>query len=125
MQSYQSAKVNAGGGLAAWSTISGPGDPAVSTSILQRLSSLIASDQLFAIGGAGATGTPVKEATSNTYNVAPLFKNLNSDPNLSTDANMATVATYAALVFSSAHLYLLGGTVDGTAALPRVWTIVY
>jgi hypothetical protein len=36
-----------------------------------------------------------------------------------------TIASYGALVFTSAHFYLLGGTSDGTAALPRVWSNVY
>ena len=121
---YQSAQVTVGGTLATWSAVSAPAQ--TSTSILQGLSSLIASNQLFAIGGEGATGAVVKNATSNIYTTPPLFGNLNADPHLETDTTLSeSVAALAGLVFSSAHLYLLGGTTDGTAALPRVWSLVY
>jgi hypothetical protein len=125
-ENYQSAKVNAGGTLATWSTISGAGDAAVSSSLLQGASSLIASNQLFSIGGESTAGAVQKVAASVTYTTPPLFGNLNADPHLETDTTMTEgVAALAGLSFSSAHLYLLGGTTDGTAALTRVWSLVY
>jgi hypothetical protein len=40
---------------------------------------------------------------------------------------MVPVAAYSTLVFSSGHLYLIGGIsgVEGGAATNRLWTVVY
>jgi hypothetical protein len=122
---YQSAQIQAGGALDVWSGLAVTNsDNPVSNSLLQGLSALIATDQFFAVGGENATGTVVNEATSNIYDHVPYFKNLNTDPNL-VGASPAVVASFASLLSSSAHLYLIGGTADGTSALPRVWSLVY
>jgi hypothetical protein len=122
---YSSAKVAAGGALGAWSART---TASASQAFFPALASLIASDQLFAIGGVDATGVSQTDAVSVPYATPPDFaQNISNDPSLKTDAALAPVAAYGTLVFSSGHLYLLGGTSgnDGSAALNRLWTVVY
>jgi hypothetical protein len=122
---YQAALIQAGGALDVWSGLSvTSGDNPVSNSLLQGLSALIATDQFFAVGGENASGSVVNDATSNVSDHVPYFKNLNTDPNL-VGANGSVVASFASLLSSSAHLYLIGGTADGSNGLPRVWSLVY
>jgi hypothetical protein len=120
---YTSAKVAAGGALGAWT----PTAPAAtSQAFFPGLSSLIASDQLFAIGGVDAAGMVQTVAASVPYATPPAFaSNISNDPTLKVNAAGAAVAAYGTLVFSSGHLYLLGGTADGAAAVNRLWTVVY
>jgi hypothetical protein len=122
-QSYEVATVTAGGALGAWAQPQGSG----ASIVLQGTSALISSDRLFAMGGADTNGdvSPLA-AASNGYATPPSFGTLNSDPALRQDLGMTeTIACYGSLVFSSAHVYLLGGSTDAATALKRVWSIVF
>jgi hypothetical protein len=122
---YSSAKVAAGGALGAWSART---TASASNAFYPALASLIASDQLFAIGGVDATGASQTDAVSVPYATPPAFaNNISNDPSLKVNLAGMPVAAYGTLVFSSGHLYLLGGTSgnDGSNALNRLWTVVY
>jgi len=120
--SYQSAAVQAGGKLL-W----GLGDTSVK--IQQGLTSLVVSNFLFCIGGANGAGTPTTDAASGEYTntpAPPLFgATLNANNAAGADTGAHPIASFAALAFGSAHFFVVGGTVDGTTALKRVWTQVY
>ncbi len=120
VESYQAASVEDGGALTWGTTINSNG-------ILQGLASIAASNQLFALGGENASGVPQKIAKSNIYSTPPAFgPTLNTNSAAASDVTgTPTIASFAALVFTSAHFYLLGGTTNGTDAIPRVWSNVY
>lgn len=120
VNSYQSALVGADGSLT-W------GASVTSNGIFQALASIVASNQLFALGGTDQTGAVQRIAKSNTYTTPPTFGPvLNTNSAAASDVAMVQgIAAYGGLVFTSAHFYLLGGTTDGTTALARVWSNVY
>jgi hypothetical protein len=116
---YEAATVAADGSLT-WAAGN------ASVKIEAGLSSIIASDQMFALGGENLAGAPQSVAASVPYATPPAFaNNFSDDPGANLDTSGAAIASLAGLVFESAHFYLLGGTVDGTTALARVWSDVF
>jgi hypothetical protein len=108
-------------GRLVWST------GATSNKIWQALTSIVANNFLFAFGGLDRTGVVQQMTASNGYTTPPVFgATLNANTAAATDVAMTQkIAAQAALTRSSAHLWLLGGTVDGTTALRRVWSNIY
>ncbi|MCU1281688.1 MAG: hypothetical protein JWM53_5234 [bacterium] len=117
---YEAAAVQADGSLA-WAS------GAASVKILTGLASIVTSNQLFVLGGENLAGAPQAVAASNGYTAPPVFgPTLNNDPGAEQDSSMTeSIASLTALIFQSAHFYLVGGTVDGTTALQRVWSQPY
>lgn len=126
LTSYEAAAVGTGGALGTWGSPNGTG----STFDMMGVSSMISSDNLFAIGGTDLAGAPAAQpaaSSRDTNTTLPSFGQLNADSALAVDFPAGdTVATYAALVYSSAHLYLLGGAgADAVTGLKRVWSDVF
>jgi hypothetical protein len=117
---YEAATVQADGSLV-WAS------GASSVKILAGLASIVTSNQLFVLGGENLAGAPQGVAASNGYTAPPLFgPTVNDDPGADQDSSMTeSIASLTALIFQSAHFYLIGGTIDGTTALKRVWSQPY
>lgn len=122
LTSYEYAQVATGGALGTWTVPAASG----STFAMMGVDTLVSADKLFAIGGTDAAGTPsTNPASSNGDNNLPSFGQLNADSALSQDTALQVIATYGALVYSSAHLYMLGGSSNITDAVTRVWSNVF
>lgn len=121
VESYQPGTVQAGGGL-----VFGAAEVVVGK-ILEDAATYVIADWLFVMGGHDQSGVAVQAAASNQYNAGatspPVFgSTLNANSAAATDTSgTAKISTMAALVYRSSTFYQLGGTLDGTAALDRVW----
>jgi len=119
VESYQPGTVQADGSLT-W------GSAVAATGLLSGGASIVATNQLFAFGGTNALGTPQVVARQAAYTTPPTFGSFSTIATAAADTSSTqSVASFAGLAHTTSRFHLLGGSVDGTNALDRVWTNTY